>query len=113
MKIIFTDEQISQLEDDQYLDIDIGRGGHLYFEFNAKTNHFVYGEICNPKDGFSDKRKSYVFDNEELERLIPQDPYTSRYSDEYYKCPSCFTPLIYQFECCPKCGQALKWKKKD
>lgn len=31
-------------------------------------------------------------------------------TDEHNSCPNCYTPMIYRFNYCPKCGQTLKWE---
>lgn len=61
MNIKLTPEQIDKLREDKYLNIDIGNGVGLYFEFGSDLV-FVYGEIfdSNPKTVL-DKRNTYCF----------------------------------------------------
>ena len=34
-------------------------------------------------------------------------------NDKNNECPSCFTPMIYHFNYCPKCGQILRWEENN
>ena len=109
MKIELTEEQIKQMYEDSYLDINLEDGAKLYFEFHTDKT-FSYGEIYNPKpvDG---KRNTYSFDVKDLNKLIPTKPGDPSWHHEWPMCPSCGTYMIYNFECCPKCGQTLLWKE--
>lgn len=110
MKIKLTPEQIEQLKEDEYLDIDLGNGAALYFEFN-KDGTFAYSEIFNQKG--TDRRKAYAFSYEDLERLLPKKPHDPSYYHNDPLCPNCGTYLIYKFECCPKCGQAIDYRERE
>lgn len=105
MKVELTMEQIEQLNKDGYMDIDLGDGSGLYFEFNSDKT-FSYAEINNPKG--TGRREKYVFDDDDLKKLIPKNPIYSTFHKDLM-CPTCFTDMIYHFECCPRCGQQLTW----
>lgn len=113
MKIELTSEQLDQLRKDQYLDIDLGNGASLYFEFNSNDS-FLYGEIHdpNPKIGM-EKRNTYTFDVENLNKLKPTKPDDPSWYHNDPLCPTCETYMIYKFECCPRCGQALDWRDRS
>ena len=112
MKIELTPEQIDKLREDQHLDIDIGNGAGLYFEFGSDLC-FVYGEICdpNPKIGL-EKRNVYYFDTNDLNKIKPTKPDDPSWHHNDPLCPNCGTYMIYKFECCPRCGQALDWRDR-
>ena len=60
MKLKLTEEQIKQMYEDSYLDIELEDRAKLYFEFNNDKT-FSYGEIYNPKS-VKGKMNGYVFD---------------------------------------------------
>jgi hypothetical protein len=102
MKIKLTEEQIAQMYEDSYLDIELEDRAKLYFEFNNDKT-FSYAEIYNPKPA----RNGYCFDEKDLKKLVPTKPYDPSWHHDWPTCPSCGTYMIYNFECCPKCGQTL------
>ncbi len=108
MNIKLTSEQIEELKKDSYLSIDLGDGAYLYYERNSDGT-FSYGEICDPKVDKNQQRKSYSFDTEGLQKLIPTKPDDPSWHHNYPLCPTCGTYMIYNFEHCPKCGQELLW----
>ena len=67
MKLKLTEEQIKQIYEDSYLDIELGDRAKLYFEFNADKT-FSYGEIYNPK--IAGKSNGYCFDEKDLKKRI-------------------------------------------
>lgn len=108
MKITLNEEQLEQLAEEQYLDIQLNNGSSLYFEFN-KDLTFSYCEIINPKS--TNRRKTYSFGTEELAKMdetIPYYPFSNIHNPQ---CPQCMTPLIYKFDYCPKCGQKIVYEK--
>lgn len=109
MKIELTPEQYEELKEDEFLDIKISEkdGMSLYIEYGSHMG-FLYGEIHQSR--IQGLPKALVFDEEGLRKLRPEKPVKS-YTSEYKKCPSCFAPLIYQYECCPKCGQMIDWRE--
>ena len=56
-----------------------------------------------------------------IDKRIPKKPNVSAYNEDgsllIYKCPSCASSydIDYdgQFDCCPKCGQAIDWSVGD
>lgn len=108
MKIVLTQEQIEQLKTDTYLEIDMSNGARMYFEFDGDGT-FSYGEIYNQKDEVG-RRNGFYFDSNDLERLISKRPNDPSFYHNDPLCPNCGTYMIYQFECCPKCGQRIDWR---
>ena len=56
-----------------------------------------------------------------IDKRIPKKPNVSAYNEDgsllIYRCPSCASPFDVdydgQFDCCPKCGQAIDWSVGD
>ena len=56
-----------------------------------------------------------------IDKRIPKKPNVSAYNEDVslliYECPSCASSydIDYdgQFDCCPKCGQAIDWSVGD
>ena len=106
-------EQIEQFKNDGYIDLEWGKN-RFYIEAD-KDGNFIYGEVSSMfdnEDGDS-SRSSYCFDTQDLQKMRPRRPYDPSYYHDYPLCPSCSTYMIYKFECCPKCGQALDWRGRD
>ena len=110
MKIELTPEQYEQLKEDNYLDIIINEpeGISIYIEYGTQMN-FLYGEINQTR--LAGYPKGFCFDDETLKKLKTEKPISS-YNSDYKKCPTCLTPLIYNYECCPKCGQVIDWRQE-
>ena len=77
----------------------------IYMEFNTDGN-FTYAELYNPNG------EGVYFDADDLSKIIGKKPVPQAWGEEYKKCPYCFTPLIYDFEYCPKCGQCIDYKER-
>ena len=110
MKIELTPEQYKQLKEEQWLDIRINEleGQSLYLEFRPDMS-FVYGEIHQTRiPGY---KKAFVFDDEDLKKMIPEKPSDPSYYHDCPLCPRCGTYMIYNFEHCPKCGQEISWSE--
>lgn len=113
MNIKLTPEQIDELRKDSFLNIDLGNGATMYFEFNTDST-FLYGEIYDSNSNIGkDKRKTYVFDCEALSKIKPTKPDDPSWYHNDPLCPTCGTYMIYKFECCPRCGQALDWRDRS
>ena len=95
MKIELTTDQIKQLIDDGFLDIDLGYGSKLYYEC-AADGTFNYGEIFDPC-GLTEKRKSFAFDRKDLNKLKPTKPDDPSWYHNDPLCPTCQTYMIYKF----------------
>ena len=108
MNIKLTPEQIEKFRKDSWLDVDIGDGAYLHYEYNS-DGAFSYGEIGDPKIDKNMKRNIYTFDVESLKKQIPTKPDDPSWHHNYPLCPTCGTYMIYNFEHCPKCGQELLW----
>jgi hypothetical protein len=109
MKIQLTEEQIKQIRNDSWVDIDFDDGMWLHFEFNDDMT-FSYGEIKNPLPT-NGRIRAFAFDEKDLKKLVPAKPYDPNWHHDWPTCPTCGTYMIYNFECCPKCGQTLLWKE--
>jgi len=113
MKIQFTTQQLEALKNDGWFLVDCGDGREFYFEFNTDCA-FTYGELQNSKStveaGYA---RTYWFDTDGLNRLYPTKPRDPSYYHNDPLCPTCGTYMIYKFECCPRCGQALDWRERQ
>lgn len=113
MKIELDPEQIDLLRENRYLNIDLGNGSSIYLEFESDGS-FSYGEIWNPNPKIGiEKRKTYSFSSEDLGKLKPEKPDDPSWYHNDPLCPTCQTYMIYKFECCPRCGQALDWRDRS
>ena len=111
MKINLTEEQLNQILKDGWLRVDSDSGFGIYLEFGTDLN-FQYGEITHSKQTVDlGYRRGFVFDSDELKRLIPAKPSDPSYYSNDPLCPNCRAYMLYKFECCPKCGQVLDWKE--
>ena len=112
MKINLTDEQLNQILKDGFLDICSDTGFGIYVEVGKDMN-FQYFEINHSKETRKlGHRSGYCFNDEDIKRLLSAKPRSGYHSDDPL-CPNCEAHLIYKFEHCPKCGQAIKWEKLD
>lgn len=108
MKIELTPEQNKQVKEDEVLEIKGENGLSIYFEF--KRNRFDYCELdMGADDDKGTKKNTVVFDREDLSKIIKREPYNG-YGNSV-QCPKCGLALIYKFNFCPECGQAIKWDK--
>lgn len=106
MRIDLTPEQRKQILEDEVLEIKGDDGMAFYFEF--KRNKFDYCELnLGADDEKGIKRNTISFDRKDLQKIIPQEPHYGYANSE--ECPSCGLHLIYKFNCCPECGQTIKW----
>ena len=48
----------------------------------------------------------------EFQKLRPMKPHDPSFYHNDPLCPHCGLYLIYNFECCPKCGQAIDWRER-
>ena len=109
MKIKLTDEQLNQIHQDGFLDICSDTGFGIYVEVGKDMN-FQYFEINHSKETTKlGHRSGYCFYEEDIKRLLATKPDFGYHADDLL-CPNCDTHLIYKFEHCPKCGQAIKWE---
>ena len=109
MKINLTDEQLNQILKDGFLDIGSDTGFGIYVEVGKDMN-FQDFEINHSKETQKLGHKSgYCFGDEDIKRLLATKPGFG-YTSGDWLCPNCETHLIYNFEHCPKCGQAIKWE---
>lgn len=48
-----------------------------------------------------------------VEKATPKKPrLNNKYNEQgLYLCPNCSNDLEYDFDYCPKCGQAIKWEE--
>jgi len=114
LKLKLTQEDADKIWEDQYLDIIIPGGLKIYVEVSPEFN-FEYGEIYEhePQDQKIHKHKNYYFDRSDLNKLIPTKPRDWSYYRNDPLCPNCGTYMVYNFEYCPKCGQALDWRGRE
>lgn len=114
MTIKLTDEQIQEVIKTGCISISAEneslKGFHIYLEFGSELG-FEYGEICAPDCSTDAKDKKYIFNSESLSLSKQEPPYYNRWSD-YTACPKCFTPMIYKYDNCPKCGKSIDWSKE-
>lgn len=115
MEIRLTDEQIQELIKSGNIRISAEneslKGFDIYLEFGNELG-FEYGEICAPECATDSKDKNYVFDSNDLSLLKQEPPYHPHSWTEYVACPKCFTPMIYNYDHCPKCGKHIDWSKE-
>jgi len=107
MKIKLTEEQINEMLKDQWIEIcpesDDVAGPRIYAEVGTELG-LEYFEFYDKS-----RKKAYALSSEDLDLLIPKKPIKFFNSKDPH-CPSCYTSMIYKFECCPRCGQAIDWK---
>lgn len=112
MKIDLTDEQMNQILKDGFLSIQSNSGFGIYIEYGKDLN-FEYGEINHSKQtkelGYE---SGFVFNEDDLKRLKPRKPTDPNFYHDEPLCPNCRAYMLYQFECCPKCGQVLDWRER-
>ncbi len=108
MKIELTKEQADKFIQDGYMEvgyqdiftsyIEIGRElGLTYFEYKAQVDK---------------RRKVVCADNNDFRKIQKDYIYYGQYSSDDPRCPNCLEHMIYQFNYCPKCGQALNWNEE-
>lgn len=109
MKIKLTPEQYEQLKEDNYLDIIINEkeGISIHIEYGSQMN-FEYCEISQTR--ITGYPKKFCFDDFDLKKLSGKKVIES--FGNYKKCPTCLSPLLYNYECCPKCGQVIDWREE-
>lgn len=107
MKIELTPEQIEKIKEDEWLRIVGENGIEYYFEF--KHNRVDYCEVDLGSDDEGNRKNTVCFGRDDIEKIISKDPYYGFGNSP--QCPNCGTHLIYQFNYCPECGQAIKWGK--
>ena len=108
MDIKLNDHETNQILDDEYINISFGEY-RIYLEFDRDKNPW-YFEIIRSKNGRT--VKGYANNTSDLDKLIPTRPNDPSYFHNDPLCPNCGTYMIYEFECCPKCGQKLDWSKE-
>lgn len=103
MTITLNDEQLAELNMDKYVTIELG-SCQIYIE---RYENFYYFEWYEYNDE-GERVKCVAFDTGDLAKLEHVSP-VERYKEELV-CPSCNTAVgDYKYNCCPKCGQRLKW----
>ena len=109
MKIELTPEQYEQLKEDKYLNIIINEpeGMSIYIDYGSQMN-FEYCEISQTR--LTGYPKSFCFDDSGLKKLSGKKVIES--FGPYKKCPTCLSPFLYKYECCPKCGQVIDWRQE-
>lgn len=108
MKIKLTDEQMNQILQEEYFEIEHSSGFRIYCEVGTEGG-FKYGEYYPPS---RDKRGAFWLDSNDVKRKTPRRPSDPSYYRNDPLCPGCGTYMIYHFEYCPKCGQKLDWSEK-
>lgn len=113
MKITLSHENMNTILKDGWLDIRGEDGFGVYTEYGEDLN-VKYVELRNSNEthrlGYA---SGYAASAEDFGRLTPKKPYDPSYHHNNPLCPHCQTYMIYKFECCPKCGQALDWRERE
>ena len=114
MKITLTDEQIKKVIKTGNISITTEdeslKGFYIYLEFGDELG-FEYGEICAPKSSTDSKKHDYYFNSDDLSLVKQEPPYHMHSCTECVACPKCFTPMIFNYDHCPKCGKSIDWRK--
>lgn len=101
MEINLTEEKINELKKDGFLEINYNNDFYVYIELDNAADFY-----CEVKNHSS----KHCFDNHDLEKL--EDKKVLRWGSGEPRCPSCSTPMIFNYDYCPKCGQKLLWNKE-
>ena len=115
MIIQLTDEQYNQLLEGAEKTHDGTLVGELEIQ-HEKSGFQLYAEM-HLNDGktiityteANSGSNCFWGDKETIDRFIQWGKRTLL-TDEHNSCPNCYTPMIYRFNHCPKCGQILKWE---
>lgn len=110
MKIELTPEQSKKIIEDEVIEIKSEDGLSLYFELDGKRFNYCEMDLGADKDKGT-KRNTICFDFEDIQKIVPKEPYYGFGNKP--QCPNvhCDVSLIYEFNYCPECGQAIKWGK--
>ncbi len=114
MKIQLTDEQWEEFSQER----DSERSAWIALT-HEESGFFLYAEATIDKDDkaiitYTEANigtDCFYGDKETRERFLEFGKRT-KLNDKNNKCPNCFTPMIYRFNYCPKCGQILKWEEE-
>ena len=109
MRIKLTPEQIEELKNDGYMEIEEPENKtNVYLEFSKGLN-FTYCEIRM----HDDNTQTYCFDEVDLKKLKPRKPIDPSYYNDRPLCPTCQAYMIVNYPCCPICGQAIDWRERS